>query len=579
MMGHFAPNAERRKNNMKVVVKGKGIQTLNKTDFLAAGGEGSVYAKSGVAYKIYNDPKKMIPEGKIHELSVFTEPNIIRPLDVLLDEQSNSPIGYTMRYLTDTYALCQTFNKIFKQRNSLTVQHIFDLVQKMQKGVQHIHDNNSLIVDCNEMNFLVNQKFDEVYFIDVDSYQTPNYKATAIMESIRDRQVTNNAFTKYSDWFSWGVITFQMFIGIHPYKGRHTSVNNMNERMLQNLSVFNPNVGMPAVCEPFDVIPQNYREWYKAVFEDGKRLAPPTGAVAVITLTTHVDKIIGSNKFEIKEMQDFSELGDITNVYFHFGTRVVQQERGIVIGDSIDKKVSPDAKIGFTPQLNHVVTAKIARGGLSLYNASTGKVITEQPAGGNVMSYDGNLYVKDGDSVYLLSFVEMPLQTRGSIKLVATVLDKATQVFDGVMIQNLLGSSYVSLFPTAKTHYQIRVKEIEKYRIVDAKFDHGVLMVVGVDSSGRYDRFVFRFAADYATYDVRKEEDIAYVGLNFVVLDTGVCVHIDEDERVNLFRAAKDHKQLTIIEDPAIKSDMRLHRWGAQIVVSRGHKLYTLKMK
>lgn len=565
---------------MNIVVKGKGKQTLNKSDFLAQGGEGSVYAKGGVAYKIYNDPSKMIPEGKIQELSVITEPNIIRPLDIILDDKTNNPVGYTMRYLTDTVPLCQLFNKIFKQKNSISPKQIVELVQKIQKGVTHIHSHKGiLIVDCNEMNFLVNNQFNEAFFIDTDSYQTPSFRATAIMESIRDRHVKNNQFTQESDWFAWGIITFQLFIGIHPYKGKHPTVNGMDARMMQNISVFNPQVGIPAVCEPFDIIPQNYRDWYKAVFEDGKRLPPPFGAVASITLVSKIDRIVGSDKFEIKEMADLSDLGSIIGVQYHFGTRVVQQERGIMIGETVDKTVPADAKIGFTPQLNHVIAATVDKGSLTLYNASNGKQVTQQPCSGSVMSYKGNLYVKDGDSVYLLTYVEQPLQTRASIQLVATVLDKATKIYDGVLIQNLLEATYVSIFPTAKQHFQIRLKELEKHRVIDAKFDKGILMVVGVRPDGKYDRFVFRFATGFDSYDSWSEKDITYSGLNFVVLDTGNCVHIDEEERVNIFRNIKDDKKMMQIKDPAIKSDMRLYAWGAQVVMSRGKILYTLKMK
>ena len=112
-------------------------------------------------------------------------------------------------------------------------------------------------------------------FIDVDSYQTPGFKATALMDSVRDRHCHNNQFTPDTDWFSFGIVSFQMFIGIHPYKGKHPDLADMDARMMQNISALNKAVSVPKVCYAFDVIPQAYLCWYKAVFEQGKRCAPP----------------------------------------------------------------------------------------------------------------------------------------------------------------------------------------------------------------------------------------------------------------------------------------------------------------
>src|SRR6478609_7422794 len=91
---------------MKLHIQGKNQVDLVQKDFLTSGGEGSIYVKGGTAFKVYNDQKKMIPVGKIQELSCLTHPNIIKPEDVLIDS-NNKPVGYTMRFVNDTYALCQ----------------------------------------------------------------------------------------------------------------------------------------------------------------------------------------------------------------------------------------------------------------------------------------------------------------------------------------------------------------------------------------------------------------------------------------------------------------------------------------
>jgi DNA-binding helix-hairpin-helix protein with protein kinase domain len=179
-------------------VQGKGPVRLGKTEFKAQGGEGSVYVKGLSAYKIYADPSRCIAQAKIDELSVLTKPNIIRPLELILDEK-NRPVGYSMRYAGKTHSLCQLFPKAFRQRNNLTPELMLRLVRELQTGVAHIHSTGILIVDLNEMNFLVSLDFSELFFIDVDSYQTPSFPATVLMESVRDRHA--KSFTTDSDWF------------------------------------------------------------------------------------------------------------------------------------------------------------------------------------------------------------------------------------------------------------------------------------------------------------------------------------------------------------------------------------------
>ena len=149
-------------------VHGKGELRLCRSDFKAQGGEGAVYVKGSTAYKIYADPTRAIPLAKIDELSVLDQPNIIRPLDLILDGK-NTPVGYSMRSVEKAHALCQLFPKAFRQRNNLTPELMLRLVLRLQAGVSHVHDKGILIVDLNELNFLVSADFSEVFFVDVDS--------------------------------------------------------------------------------------------------------------------------------------------------------------------------------------------------------------------------------------------------------------------------------------------------------------------------------------------------------------------------------------------------------------------------
>ena len=94
---------------------------------------------------------------------------------------------------------------------------------------------------------------------------------------------------------------------------------------------------------------------------------------------------------------------------------------------------------------------------------------------------------------------------------------------------------------------------------------------------GKYSRFVVR-VDEGGSHDVRKVEDITPTGLNFVVLDTGVCVCLTEDEKLELFSVRLGTTQTKVVEDPILGGDMRLSKRGGEVLFSRGTKVYSMKL-
>ena len=76
---------------MQVIVQGS-KDSLTPKDYVTQGGEGKIFQRGAVAYKIYEDPSKMIPVGKIDELSKLDEPNIIRPKDIIYSSKKEITI-------------------------------------------------------------------------------------------------------------------------------------------------------------------------------------------------------------------------------------------------------------------------------------------------------------------------------------------------------------------------------------------------------------------------------------------------------------------------------------------------------
>lgn len=559
---------------MKLHIQGKGPIDLTQKDFLTQGGEGAIYVRGTTAFKVYNDPKKMIAPAKIQELAVLTHPGIVKPEELLLDNK-DKPVGYTMPYVRDTYALCQLFTKAFRDRNKVTPDQALGLVRQLQELVKHVHDNKILIVDLNELNFLTSNNFKALFAIDVDSYQTPNFRATALMESVRDRHT--KGFSEVTDWFAFAIVSFQLFVGIHPYKGKHPKLKTMDERMMKNISVLNKDVGIPSVCYPLTVIPQSYLDWYQAVLERGDRVPPPSDLQGVAHLVQTIKRLVGSNNFDIQEFGEFD--GPIMEIIFAGGYQFTLTDKTIFMGKDKTAAV-PNCSIVTTPKFNTVIAGAIEYRKLKLYNATVRLPVMTAIEADGLMTYDNRMYVKSGSHIVEIQFSNESVGGKDLVALtrnVANVLERATKMFDGVAFQSLLGSCWVSLFPEAESHIQIRIAELDDYKILDAKFDHGVLMVVGAAKTGTYDKFIFR--VEDSSYDVRVVKDINPAGLNFVVLDSGICVHLTEDDNIEIFSKKKGSVGLNIIDDSEIHGDMKLFKMGTKVLVAKGDKLYSMTMK
>jgi hypothetical protein len=207
------------------------------------------------------------------------------------------------------------------------------------------------------------------------------------------------------------------------------------------------------------------------------------------------------------------------------------------------------------------------------------------------MEYDNRLYVKSATHILEIQFSNESLGGKNlvaSTVAVANVLDKATTMYKGVAVQNLLGAMWLSFFPENGSHAQVRIGELDDYKIIDAKYENGVLMIIGSSKKNftakgatllQYDKLIFRFNNSHDAYDLRLIKDINLVGLNFVVLDNGICVHLNEEENIEIFSKKKDSSGLNVIDDPDISGDMRLFKMGTKVLASRAEKLYSLTMK
>lgn len=569
---------------MKVFVKGKGEISLSQSNYVAQGGQASVYQKNGTAYKVYTDPKDAIPEAKFAQLAAIQDTEVVKPVDLLVDPKSSQPIGYSMRFVQDTYALCQLFPQVFRNRNSIGPDKIAKVVDELQKHVANVHRAGVLVVDLNEMNILVSHAVDSVFMIDVDSYQTSGFRAEVIMPSVRDWSVSSAQFSELSDWFSFAVLVCQLYLGIHPYKGTHAGSasiapeKRLEHRMRHHVSIFDRSVSVPKVCASPDVIPGIQREWLRAVLQDGKRLPPPAPGAALAPLVQGLPAVLKfGGSLIVAGLHDFGEpvLAYCSSPAFTIGLLA----SGIVLNGvgTVRGRIDGTTLLGITPKMGRPIALNLHRGVLTLYELAERRATTLPIAAKEIAKSGDRFYIRNGTQVLEVDFREQADRIAVSASHpVANVLENASQLFDGVAIQNMLGSTFVSVFPRTRAGYQFRVGELDGYRIVEAKFEGQTLMAVA-SKAGEYHRLVFCFDETFTTYRVVTVfKNSAPGAVNFTVTDSVVCVSLTEDEKIVAY--PKGMASDVTISDPAIGGDMRLLKADGKTAFLRGDKVFSMSL-
>lgn len=560
----------------------QGKVRLTDQNFVAAGGEGSVYQQNGTAFKIYHDPSRCIPAQKIQELAKLNSPNILGPRTVVRDLKSQNPIGFSMPFATGTVPVCKLFTKTFRNQSGFSDQDAIDLAAKIQEIVSFVHGHKCLIVDLNEYSILLNSKFDTPYFIDVDSWQTPGFKATALMESVRDRKVKGNNFTEGSDWFSCGIVLFQLYVGIHPYKGKHPNYlpKDWSKRMDDNVSVFDKDSTVPASCRPFSVIPKSHLNWFIDTFRDGHRSAPPLpGQIAPVPAVVSLVVIKGTENFSATRVGKYKD-----PVIFAFSlgsenyTLTIKDLYATSTGEHSVKSFPENSKkLVFNSGLGDAYLAVLDSGQLVIQKTKVkpneDSEIVKIDSVKDIFVRDGRLYSIVGEKLMENIFISGK-KILHSIRSVGSILPNATKVYSGCVYQSLLGEpAFMIPFDEKKVFFRI-IKELSGYRIVDAKSEENILVVLG-EKGGRHTRFVIVFENNFSTYSVRKTENVDFEPINFTKIPGKVCVLYAGNETIEIFI---NNQQVKTVEKAPIDAEMTLFNSGGKIYFINDNEIYRLDM-
>jgi len=557
---------------MRISTPSGSLITLSSAQFVAAGGEAEVYAVGKEAYKIYGSPDKAIDPSKIDALSGIGHDRVLVPTGVVRDPKTAATVGIAMPYLADARPLASYTTRPTWLRNRLNAARRFGWVNQLRELVAAVHAVGIQIVDLNPMNVLVDRDLQSLFLIDTDSFQTPQHPATALVESVRDRHAPPNVFSEETDWFAFAVVSFQLMMGIHPYRGHHPSLKTLDARMQGNVSVFHSDVTVPHVCESFDVLPYAWRQWFFEVFEEGQRSAPPEHSTyAVIPVITRAQPTSLSLTFQAVERFE-------TPIYAlaeFDGARVVYTENGVFLNRRRVLDSLPGQVVIGQACVGHPVLVHLHRGQcewVDLVQRRTTRLSLDVDA---LSVCDGRVHLKVGGAVMELQFFRTPDGFRAVPKRLCQVHALNGQLFDGVAIQSLLGSTYVSLFTGRGRAAQQRVKALDGKRIVNACFGRGVLFVLTAGSDG-LKKWVFRARGESAlSGDCIGEA----VSLNWTVLDGGVVVDWMDDGVLRLFSSEPHSTACREVADPALHAPGVLVSLAGGLAMIRDGTLYRLTMK
>lgn len=560
-------------------------QTLTLTDKLykAAGGEASIFTHGDRAIKIYHDESKTLSPAKISELGAIRNPSVITPQDIVFDAATGHPIGYATRFIDHAEPLVKLVTRTFKDQNSIDNKMIIELVKQMQLITKDIHAAKCLIVDYNELNILAQISSSIIpFYIDTDSYATPSFKATAIMDSVRDRRVSKivGGHVHYhpdelSDWFSWGVLAFWIYSNIHPFRGSHPKYGPKDKmkQMDDGISVFHKDIRMPPSVNNFNIIPQRHLDWFKDTFLNNNRSVPPfADSAAPVAVPAAIVIVHGTKAIDVEEIAAYPEA--VVGVFYNFGMDYAITKNHVYFKDNeiisfnggIFKKVLLCTSVD-----NTLVGALFGGGKVHFLKGNTHEAVGSINSTG-VFARNGAIYTVTNNKLIENTFTTIGNKLIHRVAELENVSDNSV-IFDGCIIQDLLGHKYLTL-PYAKGRcFSKPLSCLDGHRVIEAKSEKHITVIL-TEKGGKYHRFVLILNNDL--FDIREVNDVAYDTINFTVAENGICLLLSSPTELELFAT---NQKIEIIDSPPFDSTMRLFSSPNGIFFINNNSIHKIKKK
>ena len=507
--------------SMVLEIPGQGRLTVEQQDFVAAGGEGTIYHKGPWAIKLWHDPAPMARMvEKIRRLQVLQHPCIVLPSAPVFDPHQRL-LGLCLPWV-DGEALPRLFTQDGRTRSGMTDGRVQTFVRHMRDVVHSVHQHGWVLGDGNEFNIIEVQGTPR--YIDTDAWVGPGFPGDKVLPSIEDRLAPR--FSQDADWFAWAIVSFQMFVGVHPYRGTHPDFKrtDMDGRMRAQASVFDPKVRVPATARPFHTIPPALRAWYEAVFSQGHRGPPPIdfGQGQALQVAARVQPGTGFRLDPLGTLPAAWRFLVAPGVGVVEGDLLVSTETGRVLGSYLPDAVyvQPGPLMALRMQ-GRSIEATVVQPGL--------------PPSWMSLPVAAQRLWSVGSRVFAVTqkgLLEIRTQPMGDRTLLVTgrqwsVHPDATVFGDGMAIWNALGAQ-MCVVPTDTGVQILRVPELDGLRPVQMTHQGGVALVSLAAPDGSYRLAVMTIQDGRYTIDLRPAD----TGDLPVLTYTGVVLSVEPGQVV-----------------------------------------------
>ena len=286
---------------------------INLSKEIARGGEGMIIdIGKSMAAKIYFPNRIPLSELRNKELSNLPT-EFIKPIDIIYDDKQKE-VGFTMKLLkSGSFPIHSTFNSAYCNKNGLDDIWKINVIEKLLNGMKSAHNYQIVIGDFNGFNLLAYDNKD-LFFIDVDSYQTPSHKHSGILfDDIRDH-LYNGKVSKDSDYFALATLSFYMLTYVHPFKGVHKKFGLLSERMINRIPIFDDdkNLIVPKCYKP--ITNQFLMDQFVKILKNGERFPLELTQGLTVRMITPPSKLtVETGELIIKEMFSSQNIRYIKN--------------------------------------------------------------------------------------------------------------------------------------------------------------------------------------------------------------------------------------------------------------------------
>lgn len=513
---------------MRVYLQGGKAIDIDQSDFIASGGEGAIYGKGDNIYKIYTDMKKVISQGKIDELSQIGFDNVNIPLELIRDNNGNN-IGYLSKWIKNAEPLCRYFISSYQKKTGIDIMKV---VGKKQDTIERIHKKKCLLVDGNEFNYLI--KNDIPFFIDVANYSTQSYGSSVMLPAVRD-WLYKDIVDELSDWFSFAIVIFQLFTGIHPFKGKCNKNYSLEERIKNRLSVLSKSIIPPRSMRPISCIPKEYRNWFIEIFNSDNRKYPPkiAGGKYIIKINTDIsDSVI---KYVLLKEYDEEIL-----CHIHInGIRIVKTKSFIYYNSRRIKTDSDEEVLLLGYQYVPVFVSK-----------SNDRLILRSPdleinkidiVCEDFFIYKNNLFIKSNNNIINIIF-SLKKKIIIGIGLKWKIMPYSTRFYSNCVVQNMIGARFIMIPDGNKLYLINKLPFLKDHKIISCKYYDRFLYILSFHDNN-YHRIIVKFNKNFDSYDLLINKNITDRELNFTVLNNGICIYKTED-KIKLTSDLKRFKEI-----------------------------------